>query len=151
MHRHTNFVLLMALAAATPALGQNAAPAFGLTSSGVRSATSIPDFSGEWVYPFCCGFAPPAIGPGPVLNLSRLPQLFGANGLPLAADANVPMVGSFFQFIGDYTNPILKPAVADVVKKHGEIEGSGVPYSTPRNQCWPEGIPFVLANMGMQL
>jgi hypothetical protein len=60
-------------------------------------------------------------------------------------------VGSRFQYVGDYTNPILKPQAAQVVKRHGEIEASGAPYPTPRNQCWPEGVPFVFANMGMQL
>jgi hypothetical protein len=59
-------------------------------------------------------------------------------------------VGSRFRYVGDYTNPILKPQAAQAVKRHGEIEASGVPYPTPRNQCWPEGVPFVFANMGMQ-
>jgi hypothetical protein len=26
-----------------------------------------------------------------------------------------------------------------------------VPTATPRNQCWPEGVPFILGNMGMQM
>jgi hypothetical protein len=60
------------------------------------------------------------------------------------------LVSNVYRFDGDYTNPILKPAAAQVVK-HGEIETSGVPYPTPRNQCWPEGVPFIFANMGMQM
>ena len=116
-----------------------------------QGTASIPDFSGTWVYPFCCGFGPPLSGPGPVVNKSRSPQPRGADGLPWRGDATRPLVSNNSRFAGDYTNPILKPAAAQVVKKHGEIEASGVPYPTPRNQCWPEGVPFVFANMGMQM
>jgi hypothetical protein len=35
------------------------------------------------------------------------------------------------QLVRDYTNPILKPQVAEFVKKHGEMELSGVGSSTP--------------------
>jgi hypothetical protein len=73
-------------------------------------------------------------GPGPVTNRSR------RNGV---ADA--------YQYVGDYTNPILKPQAADTVKKHGEISLTGVPYPIPSNQCWPGGVPFVFWNIGMQM
>jgi hypothetical protein len=53
------------------------------------------------------------------------------------------------QLVGDYTNPILKPEAAEVVKKHGEISLAGVGYPTPRNQCWPGGVPFIFSNNGM--
>jgi len=45
----------------------------------------------------------------------------------------------------------LKPHAAEIVKKHGEISLTGVPYPTPSNQCWPGGMPFVLYNIGMQM
>ena len=35
-------------------------------------------------------------------------------------------VGNPNQFVGDYTNPILKPHAAEVVRKHGEISLAGV-------------------------
>jgi hypothetical protein len=53
------------------------------------------------------------------------------------------------QFVGDYTNPILKPATAEAVKKHGEIELSGRTAPTTGNQCWPEVLPYVFWNPGM--
>jgi hypothetical protein len=112
---------------------------------------SIPDITGVWIYPFCCGFTRPLSGPGPVVNKYRMRQLTGADGRPFPPGANVPLVSSLEGFVGDESNPILKPRAAEVVKKHGEIEASGVPTATPRNQCWPEGVPFVFANMGMQL
>src|SRR6516164_10753704 len=77
---------------------------------------SIPDFSGTWVYPFCCGFAPPLSGPGPVINKSLRQQAFDAEGLPIP---NFQRRGQI-SWIGDYTNPILKPAAAEAVKKKGE-------------------------------
>jgi len=116
-----------------------------------QSVASVPDISGTWVYPFCCGFVPPLSGPGPVVNKSRAPQPNGADGRPWRGNEMRPLVSNNFRFEGDYTNPILKPAAAQVVKKHGEIESSGVPYPTPRNQCWPEGVPFIFANMGMRM
>ena len=53
--------------------------------------------------------------------------------------------------VGDYTNPILKPQAAEVVKKHGEIELSGGPAPNPSNQCWPSGVPFILWNFGIEI
>jgi hypothetical protein len=133
-----NFPLLLTLAAvaATPALGQEAAPAVGpARTSGIQSAASVRDFSGLWGHPFLTGgLEPPLSGPGPVTNRSR------RNG-----------VSSIYQFVGDYANPILQPWAAEVVKKHGEISLTGVTYPTPGNQCRPEPLPFIFRNLGMTL
>src|SRR6266851_9547637 len=103
-----NVLLLVIVATAA------ASPAFG-------QKAAIPDFSGVWAHPYFPGFEPPASGPGPVVNKSR------------RRDG----VGNANQFVGDYTNPILKPHAAEVVRKHGEISLSGASYPTPSNQCWP--------------
>ena len=88
-----------------------------------------------WGNPFLTGgLEPPPSGPGPVTNRSR------RNG-----------VSDIYQFVGDYTNPILKPEAAEVVKKHGEISLASVTYPTPANQCWPEPLPFIFRNFGMQI
>jgi hypothetical protein len=140
MHGQRQFQLvILAAAAATPALGQAVAPAVGPASSGTQTAASIPDFSGIWAHPSLPGFEPPASGPGPVVNKSRV----RGGG---QAGRSAPT-----QFVGDYTNPILKPQAAEVVKKHGEIELSGVAFPTPNNQCWPEPLPYILWNPGMQM
>jgi hypothetical protein len=136
MHRRRNFLLLVTLAAATSALAQDAAAQAGAASSVTQSATSIPDFSGIWAHPTIPGFEPPALGPGPVVNKSRNPQTGRSDILKL---------------VGDYTNPILKPQAAEAVKKHGEIEVSGGVAPTPSNQCWPEPLPYIFWNMGMQM
>ena len=131
------FLLLAALAvaAATPALGQTAAPATGAAGSGAQGAASIPDFSGIWAHPYLTGFEPPASGPGPMLNRSR-----SRRG-----------VGNFGQLVGDYTNPILKPQAAEIVKKHGEISLAGGGYPTPSNQCWPGGVPYIFWDFLLQM
>jgi hypothetical protein len=135
MQQRWHFILLAALAvAATPALGQAVGPAVP-AGGGVQGAASIPDFSGIWVHPSLPGFEPPLSGPGPVRNRSRSP-----NG-----------VSNWNQLVGDYTNPILKPHAAEVVKKHGEISLAGANYPTPSNQCWPGGVPFVFWDFGIQM
>jgi hypothetical protein len=53
--------------------------------------------------------------------------------------------------VGDYSNPILKPQTAEMVKKYGEIESSGALLASPRNQCRSEPPPFIFSNYGMQM
>ena len=103
-------------------------------ASGTPNSPSTPDFSGVWHRWFRPGLGLPASGPGPVTNRSRF------NG-----------VSDYNQLVGDYTNPILKPQAAEIVKKHGELSLSGVTYPTPSNQCWPSGVPYVFWNFGMQM
>jgi hypothetical protein len=127
--------ILAGAAVATPAWTQTAAPALGPAGSAAPSAASIPDFSGIWAHLTWPDVEPPLVGPGPVTNRSRV------NG-----------VSNTSRLIGDYTNPILKPEAAQVVKKHGEISSAGITYPTPSNQCWPAGVPFVFSsNIGMQM
>jgi hypothetical protein len=152
MTMQRGFLLLLALAAtaATPASGQAPAPTVRPNDSGTQSPASVPDFSGVWAHLSLPGFEPPASGPGPVTNRSRRRQ-FIAGVYPGVADPNGALVSDNRQLVGDYTNPILKPDAAQVVKKHGEISLAGVGYPTPRNQCWPGGVPFIFTNSGMQM
>jgi hypothetical protein len=50
-------------------------------------------------------------------------------------------VSNLNQLVGDYTNPILKPETAEVVKRHGETSLKGIGYPTPSSQCWPTPVP----------
>ena len=128
MKRH-DFLLALTLvaAAATSALGQ-AAPTVA-PANNKESAASIADFSGIWVHGSIPGFEPLPSGPTSLVNRSR------RDG-----------IGDLLQLVGDYTNPILKPEAAEIVKKFGEISMAGVTYPTPRNQCWPGGVPFVFTS-----
>ena len=56
-----------------------------------------------------------------------------------------------YQYVGDYTNPILKPEAAEIVRKHGEISLTGADYPTPRNQCWPRGVPGIFPDTEIQM
>src|SRR6202521_2158187 len=95
--------------------------------------TSIPDLSGIWGRWF--NFEPPSSGPGPVVSKLRRPD------------------GSIIHsVVGDFTNPILRPHAAEVVKKNGELELSGIVIPNPHNQCRPEPTPFALnIQLGMQI
>ena len=107
---------------------------FAILSAAISPASAIPDFSGVWHRWFRPGLGPPATGPGPVTNRSRI------NG-----------VSNYNQLVGDYTNPILTPEAAGIVKQRGDLSLRGAGYPTPSNQCWPSGMPYVFWNFGVQL
>src|SRR5216684_5171370 len=132
-----DFLLLVTIVSAisTSAWTQAVSPAAAPAGSSARSAASMPDFSGTWAHPYLTGFEQPATGPGPVRNRSR------------RRDG----VANFQQLVGDYTNPILQPWAAEVVKKHGEISLAGQGYPTPSNQCWPGGVPYVFWDFLLQI
>ena len=117
-----SWALLAAMA--MPALAQTLSPAAG-----------VPDFSGMWVHPYFPGIEPPASGAGPIFNRLHRPNGGGSGG----------------QLVGDYTNPVLKPAAAAVVKRHGDLSLSGMTYPTPSNRCWPSGVPYIFFQHGMQM
>ncbi len=116
---------LLAIAAATPLAGNAAAP----------DTTLIPDFSGLWAHPWLPGFESLPTGPTSLVNLSRRPD----------------GVSNVLQLVGDYKNPILKPAAAETVRKFGEQSKAHFGFHNPRNQCWPNGVPFVLSSNNMQM
>ena len=60
-------------------------------------------------------------------------------------------MSNYDQLVGDYTNPILQPWAAEVVKKFGEISLAGITYPNPSNQCWPEPMPFIFKQFMMQM
>ena len=127
--RQQGFLVLATVLAAASGLSQAAQPA---ASNADRAAH--PDLSGVWAHTSITGFEPLAKGPTSVTNLSRR---------GITSDNR--------QLVGDYRNPILKPETADIVKKHGETSLAGIGYPTPRNQCWPGGIPFVFTTTGIQV
>jgi len=137
--------LIIAAASAAALLSSSA-----LAQERSRGTASVPDFSGVWGNPYLYGIEPPLSGPGPVVNKSRRRQTVDIDGRRLPP-ANAPLVSSAIQLVGDYANPILKPAAAEVVKKHAEMSLAGVGYPSPRNQCWPEGVPFIFTNSAVQL
>src|SRR5262245_47744785 len=120
--RRWTVLFLMTLTA--PALAQSASAA----------GTASPDLSGVWAHPSIPGFEPLASGPTALVNRSRR---------GITSDNR--------ELVGDYTNPILTPAAADIVKKQGQMSLAGIGYPTPRNQCWPGGVPFVFTTTSIEV
>ena len=105
------------------------------TATAAERASTLPDLSGVWAHPSIPGFEPLASGPTSLTNKSR-------------REGNV---ADNRQLVGDYSSPILKPDAAGIVKRHGEISLAGIGYPTPRNQCWPGGVPFVFTTTAIQI
>ena len=116
------FSLLVSMGAAVPAWAQTATTA------------PVPDLSGIWWHPSLPGFEPLASGPTALTNRSR------RNG-----------VSNYDQLVGDFTNPILKPQTAEIVKNFGEQSQRGITFPSPANQCWPEPVPYIYKNFAMQI
>jgi hypothetical protein len=133
-------VLLAATLSAAAAMSSMAREAVAAEPAG---ATPIPDFSRVWSHPALPWYEPPASGPGPITNRSRgLQRPGGALGTaqsPVMKEG----VSNYDQLVGDYTNPILQPWAAAVVKKFGEISIAGITYPNASNQCWPRPVPFI--------
>jgi hypothetical protein len=130
--------------ATTVAAGLFSSPAF--TQQPSQGLASIPEFTGVWNHPAFPWFEPPASGPGPVTNKSRWPQRRGDDSGTLALPPlppGVEGVSDYDQLVGDYTNPILQPWAAEVVKKFGEMSKAGITYGNASNQCWPMPMLFV--------
>ena len=138
-------IILFVYGAFTAAHAADAAPPL------LRAPT--PNFSGIWAHLTFPDVEPPLNGPGPVRNRSRVTPEQARTMAPYnGAATSGPSpngVSNLSELVGDFTNPILKPAVAEVVKQHGEISKQGIAYPTPSNQCWPGGVPFVFWNIGM--
>src|SRR5215470_19122746 len=112
-----------------------AAAAIAQPSPPQTGIASVPDFSGIWAHQWLPGFEALSSGPTALVNLSRRPD--GS--------------GNVAQLVGDYKNPILKPEAAEIVRKRGEESTAHFGFHNPRNQCWPNGLPFVLSSNGLQI
>jgi hypothetical protein len=115
---------------------QPAPPAAGQSETVKQNAAAVPDFSGTWRHGSLPWLVPPASGPGPVTNKSRRQDDGTSN---------------YGQLVGDFTNPILQPWAAEVVKKKGELSLAGVTYPSPSNLCWPDPVPFLFKHMAMEM
>ena len=156
MRRPRNFLPFIALAAAiaTRAFVQTNASAGELASGLANGLASIPELTGVWTHPAFPWFEPPASGPGPVTNRSRWPQrpmdASGTIALP-PLPPGVEGVSDYDQLVGDYTNPILQPWAAEVVKKFGDMSLAGITYGNSSNQCWPMPMLFVYKQSTVRL
>ena len=112
----TRYIVLLVLAATAGPAPANSAPA-------------VPDFSGLWART-SLGYERPMNGRGGVENRMRRPN--GASNLG--------------QLVGDYTDPLLKPAAAAALKRLGEVSVQGIAFPQPSNQCLPYPPPYIASN-----
>jgi hypothetical protein len=75
------------------------------------------------------GFEPMPTGPQPVTNLKRRRDGTSDGG----------------KLVGDYTNPILKPAAGAVVRQKGELASAGKGFPNLSDQCRNYAPPFTFA------
>src|SRR5438105_2907831 len=101
--------------------------AFALTGT-ASGQTAIPDFSGLWGRD-SLNLESPDSGPGPVLNMSH----------------NRDGTQDMSRLVGDYTNPILKPEAAAILKQRGQMSLDGISVPNPHDQCLPEPPPLLFA------
>ena len=113
-HLSPTCLLVLLTAAVSPAHGAEQSP-------------SVPDLSGFWRRDMLF-LEQPASGSGPILNRARRP------------DGTM----DFLQWVGDHTNPLLKPHAAEVVRQRGELASAGMPPPDPNNQCRPSPTPYIL-------
>jgi hypothetical protein len=108
--------LFLTAAVSLPAMGQENAP--------------VPDIFGRWAR---ASMDPELMvtGPSPLTNLRR----------PLD-DTHESGGGDPLPLVGDYKNPILKPAAVEAVKKAGELSEGGRVNPDPSNQCAPYSPPY---------
>jgi len=95
---------------------------------GAESPAPIPALSGHWGRPNFNLEQPPE---GPKFIANTLRKRDGTIDDDTAR-------------VGDFTNPILRPEAAEILRKHGEFSRTGQSIPDPHNQCWPEPPPFVL-------
>jgi hypothetical protein len=94
-----------------------------------NNAPPVPDFSGFWART-SLGFEKPLSGHGPIENRNH--RANGASNLSLLA--------------GDYTDPILKPEAAEILKKLADWGIRNEAFPQPSNQCLPYPPPYIASN-----
>ncbi len=95
----------------------------------VQAAPSTPVFSGLWART-SLGYEKPLNGRGGVDN--RMRRANGASNLS--------------ELAGDYSDPLLEPAAAAVLKRLGAISMQGIAFPQPSNQCLPYPPPYISSN-----
>jgi hypothetical protein len=81
-------------------------------------------------------FLAPSDGPGPVMADPKRPRITNDD---LRAGLGTPT-----RAIADLSNPILQPWAREEVKKRNDLVLSGDYAATPKERCWPIGVPGFL-------
>ncbi len=100
----------------------------------VMAGDAVPNLSGSWGR-LSVDFEQPVSGIGPITNLNRKPD-GSSNGA---------------RRVGNYNDPNLTPVAAAEIRRLGEYSRKGETFPNPQNQCRPQGAPYVLWQLGMEL
>jgi len=114
-------------------------------AAGAAQDSIIPNFAPDSVSGWIAGdpnganpvgqdFIPPESGPGPVTNDPAHPHV--DDGAARRAGGTQPTFR-----VADVSNPMLQPWVKDALRKTNEHALSGKPHFTPKERCWPIGVP----------
>ncbi len=115
-------------------VGTVAAALVGSAAAEAPAPAKLPDFSGYFQQPGSVYLPPANGGVGPVMDHPDYPH-----------QEVSPKTGQLvLEWVGDYTNPILKAPSAAEVKKNGDVEIKGGFYLAAYQTCWPVGVPLVL-------
>jgi hypothetical protein len=125
--------------------GMIAAMMFGLPAGAAE--TVVPDFAPDsrtgWiagdrdsVTPVGQDFLPPPSGPGPITFDKAHPYVDSATSRRTGAQPTLR--------VADLTNPILLPWTREALRKVNERALSALVMFTPKERCWPIGVPGFL-------
>src|SRR3569623_1328417 len=106
------------------------AVAAGMTAAAAQNSAApnfAPDNSTAWIAQ-AQEFLPPPSGPGPVTY----------------DPAHKPVPDRPQFRVADLSNPILQPWAREELRKANERALSGKPAYTPKERCWPIGVPDFL-------
>jgi hypothetical protein len=110
----------------------------------IAASDAVPNFSPDvatgWIagvpdgeHPIGQDYLPPSSGPGPVTNDKAYPFVDDGQA---RRDNKQPTFR-----VADLSNPILQPWVKDALRKQNERVLAGKAAFTPKERCWPIGVP----------
>ncbi len=132
MKSHECLAVVILISALLPAsAAENAIPNFGMDSR-VGWIAGVPG-SNE---PIGDDFLPPPEGPGPVVSEKDHPYI---DNTYAARTGTQPTF-----HVADLSSPILLPWARESLRKVNERVLAGEPVFTPKERCWPIGVPAFL-------
>jgi hypothetical protein len=124
--------LALTLLLAIPAsAAENAIPNFGMDSA-IGWVAGVPE-SNE---PIGDDFLPPPDGPGPVVSEKDHPYIDNTYATRTGGQPTF--------HVADLASPILLPWAREALRKVNERVLAGEPVFTPKERCWPIGVPAFL-------
>ena len=129
--RHVLPIVLLASALMPASAAENGIPDFGM-DAGTGWIAGVPG-SNE---PIGDDFLPPPEGPGPVVSDPDHPYIDNAYATRTGGQPTL--------HVADLSSPILQPWTREALRKVNERVLAGEAVYTPKERCWPIGVPGFL-------